>query len=203
MSRAGLLPVFVHVSIAAGDLEAAREASVELDEIVAGYSNPEHAAAALSTRGRLQLAEGDAAAACATLRSAVERWRDLNVPYEVATARTLLGQALRDLGDGEAATESFAAAAQLFDQIGARLDAQALVDGAPTPALPAGLTEREVEVLQLVASGLTNNEIAGELYLSAKTVSRHLSNIFTKIGVTSRAGATAFAFEHGLVQSRS
>jgi DNA-binding NarL/FixJ family response regulator len=68
--------------------------------------------------------------------------------------------------------------------------------------LPAGLTEREVEVLQLVAAGLTNNEIASSLYLSAKTVSRHLSNIFTKIGVTSRAGATAFAFEHGLVDSK-
>ena len=69
-------------------------------------------------------------------------------------------------------------------------------------ALPAGLTEREVEVLRLIAGGLTNNEIAGELFLSAKTVSRHLSNIFTKVGVSSRAGATAFAFEHRLVAGR-
>ena len=137
------------------------------------------------------------------MRQAVGRWRDLNVPYEVATAQTLLGQALREAGDDDAATESFAAAAKLFDHIGARLDAQRLTDGAPPPVLPAGLTEREVEVLQLVAAGLTNNEIASALYLSAKTVSRHLSNIFTKIGVTSRAGATAFAFEHGLVQARS
>ena len=56
-----------------------------------------------------------------------------------------------------------------------------------------------MEVLRLIAGGLTNNEIAGELFLSVKTVSRHLSNIFTKIGVSSRAGATAFAFEHELV----
>jgi len=61
------------------------------------------------------------------------------------------------------------------------------------PARSGGLTEREVEVLQLVAAGKSNNEIAAELYLSPKTVSRHLSNIFTKIDVTSRAGATAFA----------
>ncbi len=202
LARAALLPALVHVAIAAGDLDAAREASVELDRIVAGFANPEHAAAALSTRGRLQLAEGDPAAAAATLRHAVEGWRDLNVPYEIATAHTLLGEALRETGDEDGAVESFAAAAKLFDHIGARLDSQLLADGAPPPVLPAGLTEREVEVLQLVAAGLTNNEIASALYLSTKTVSRHLSNIFTKIGVTSRAGATAFAFEQGLVDSK-
>ncbi len=201
LSRAALLPAFVHVAIAADDLDGARAASVELDQLVAGYANPEHAAAALSTRGRLQLAEGDAPAACLTLRRAVERWRDLSVPYEVATAHTLLGQALREAGDDDAATESFAAATKLFDQIGARLDANLLeAEAAPVP--PSGLTGREVEVLQLVAAGLTNNEIASALYLSTKTVSRHLSNIFTKIGVTSRSGATAFAFEHGLVESK-
>jgi DNA-binding NarL/FixJ family response regulator len=100
-------------------------------------------------------------------------------------------------GDGTAATASFEAAVRLFDQIGARLDAHEVLAHSK-PALPAGLTEREVEVLRLVAGGLTNNEIASELFLSAKTVSRHLSNIFTKIGVSSRAGATAFAFEHHL-----
>ena len=201
LARAGLLPVLVHVAIAAGDLDAAQDAARELDQIVAGYGNPEHAAAALLTRGRLQLAQGDAAGACDTLQRAVERWRDLNVPYEVATARTLLGQALRETGDEDAAIDSFTAAAQLFEQIGARLDHQVLTDERAT-AYPAGLTEREVEVLRLVAAGLTNNDIAAALYLSAKTVSRHLSNIFTKIGVTSRAGATAFAFENGLVDAR-
>jgi DNA-binding CsgD family transcriptional regulator len=171
-------------------------------QVATGYANAEHAAAALSTRGRLQLAEGDAAGAAQTLRAAVERWRELNVPYEVATAQTLLGQALRETGDEDGATESFSGAAKLFDQLGARLDMQ-LLTGESTPSRPAGLTEREIEVLQLVAAGKTNNEIAADLYLSAKTVSRHLSNIFTKIGVTSRAAATAFAFEHGLVQTRT
>ena len=59
-----------------------------------------------------------------------------------------------------------------------------------------------MEVLRLVAAGHTNAEIATELFLSPKTVSRHLSNIFTKIGVTSRPPATAYAFEHELVEIR-
>ena len=143
------------------------------------------------------LADGDPAAT-ATLQQAVKSWQELGVPYEEATARTLLGQALRAAGDETGATASFDAAASLFEQIGAQLDArQALGDNRPT--LPAGLTVREAEVLRLVAGGLTNNEIATKLFLSPKTVSRHLSNIFTKIGVSSRASATAFAVEHHLL----
>jgi DNA-binding NarL/FixJ family response regulator len=122
--------------------------------------------------------------------------------YEEATARTLLGQALRVTGHEADATASFETAARLFEHIGARLDAREVVHG-NKPNLPAGLTEREIEVLRLVAGGLTNNEIATELFVSAKTVSRHLSNIFTKIGVSSRAGATAFAFEHHLLAPKA
>jgi DNA-binding NarL/FixJ family response regulator len=125
----------------------------------------------------------------------------LDVPYEVATASTLLGQALRDSGDEVGAVEAFTAATELFEQIGARLDAR-LVFGSSRPSLPCGLTEREVEVLRLIAAGKSNSHIATELFLSVKTVSRHLSNIFTKIGVTSRTAATAFAFEHELVDPR-
>ena len=125
------------------------------------------------------------------------------MPYEVATARTLLGQALRERRRrGRRPTASFAAAAALFDQIGARLDAQLVLRrhqaGAARPGSPSGRSRCSGSI----AAGLTNNEIAAELFLSAKTVSRHLSNIFTKIGVSSRAGATAFAFEHHLVEGR-
>jgi ATP/maltotriose-dependent transcriptional regulator MalT len=197
LARAGLLPTVVHVAVAAQDLDAAGTALEELEEITARLGTPELLAVAASTRGRLELARRDPAAV-ATLQVAVDRWRALDVPYEVATARTLLGQALRDAGEDEAATASFAAGAALFDHIGARLDADRHARDATAP-LPAGLTAREGEVLRLIAGGLTNNEIAAELHLSAKTVSRHLSNIFTKIGVTSRASATAFAFEHDLV----
>ncbi|HEX4776442.1 MAG TPA: response regulator transcription factor, partial [Acidimicrobiia bacterium] len=126
-------------------------------------------------------------------------------PYEVATTRTLLAQALHEDGDDGAARASFAAARTLFDRIGARLDrdrAELVVrDG--TRAWPRGLTDREAEVLGLVATGLSNKEIAAQLGLSVKTVSRHLSNIFTKIDVSSRSAATAFAFEQGIARGPS
>ena len=199
LGRAGLLPVLAHIAISAGDLDAARRATAELEATAATFGTPSLRAAARSTRGRLQLAEGDPSAAD-TLQLAVDAWHELDVPYEEATARTLLGQARRTAGDDAGATAAFEDAARLFGQIGARLDASGVIDGRK-PALPAGLTEREIEVLRLVARGLTNNDIAAELFLSTKTVSRHLSNIFTKIDVTSRAGATAFAFEHHLVNS--
>jgi ATP/maltotriose-dependent transcriptional regulator MalT len=201
LSRASLLPMLVHVAVAAGDLDAARRALAELDTTTSTFQTPTLRATERSTRGRLQLAERNPAAR-ETLQQAVEAWRALDVPYEEATARTLLGQALRVAGDESAAKDSFAAAARLFDHIGARLDSRLVVDGNER-RLPAGLTAREVEVLRLIAGGLTNNEIATELFLSVKTVSRHLSNIFTKIGVSSRAGATAFAFEHHLVAPKN
>jgi DNA-binding NarL/FixJ family response regulator len=121
--------------------------------------------------------------------------------YEVATAITLLAQAQRDAGDEGAAKESFARARALFEQVGARLDAHD-IDTSWRTRRPAGLTDREVEVLRLIASGQANKEIAAHLHLSAQTVSRHLTNIFNKIGVTSRAAATAFAFESDLIGGR-
>ena len=202
LARARLLPAAAQIAIAAGDLEGAGAAVRELEAIADAFDTPMLRAVTALARGRLQLAEQDPAAACATLREALRRWQELSVPYEVATARTLLAQALRDSGDERGARESFATARAMFDQIGVRLDERG-VDSAGQPSLPAGLTEREAEVLRLVAAGLANKEIAAELHLSAKTVSRHLSNIFTKVGVSSRAGATAFAFEHHLAGGRS
>jgi DNA-binding CsgD family transcriptional regulator len=198
LTRAGLLPIAVHVLIAAGDMDAAGEFVDEMIEIAERIPIPSIDAARWSTQGRYELATAGRDAV-STLERAVAAWHELRVPYEEATARTLLGEALRTRGDGVSAAEEFLGAARLFDQIGARLDAQsARGDGKP-PAAPAGLTNREVEVLRLVAAGHSNREIADGLFLSVKTVSRHLSNIFTKIGVTSRAGATAFAFEQELV----
>ena len=200
LGRASLLPMLVQVAVRAGDLDTARRALAELEETTAAFGTASLRASERSTRGRLLLAEHDPAAPLA-LREAVGSWQELEVPYEEATARTLLGQALRAAGDGAGATASFEAATDLFRQIGAQLDAKD-VWGQGKPLLPAGLTEREIEVLRLVANGLTNNEIAARLFLSPKTVSRHLSNIFTKLDVSSRAAATAFAVEHHLLTVR-
>jgi ATP/maltotriose-dependent transcriptional regulator MalT len=198
LARARLLPAAAQISVAAGDLAGAETCVQELEATAATYDTPMLRAMAGLARGRVQLAAHDVTAAVATLTDALGRWQELEVPFEVATTRTVLGQALREAGDEEAARESFAAARDLFDQIGAHLEA----GDQRGPDLPRGLTRREAEVLQLVASGLSNKEIAGALHLSTKTVSRHLSNIFTKIDVSSRAAATAFAFEHDLVADR-
>lgn len=200
LARARLLPILVQVAVATSDFDAAEAALSELDDIARAFDTPMLRATLESARGRLLLAQGDAAAP-EILQAAIDRWQALGVPYEVATARTLLGQARRDSGDEAGAAASFTEAVALFDQIGAHLDAR-LVQDTTKPELPAGLTEREVEVLQLIATGVSNSDIAATLHLSVKTVSRHLSNIFTKIGVTSRAAATAFAFEHELVSAR-
>src|SRR5262249_44821434 len=122
----------------------------------------------------------------------------LDMPYDTARGRVLMGRALLAAGDSESAARELATARRAFVDLGAT-PGSAEVDGllAPTPN-PAGLTDREVEVLRLAASGRSNAQIAAELVLSEKTVARHLSNIFTKIDVSSRTAAAAFAFEHGL-----
>ncbi len=199
LSRAKVLPMFVHIALASGDTDAASEAAEELEAIAATYGSALLRATARSSTGRVQLATEDPQA-MATLTEALRLWEELDVPYEVATTRTLVGAAQREAGDEAAATESFVRAAALFETLGAEVDAKRALGDAPPPSLPAGLTEREAEVLALVASGMTNSEIADALYLSAKTVSRHLSNIFTKIDVSSRAAATAFAFQQGIVE---
>ncbi len=194
-----LLPARIHIAIAGGDLESARRAADDLDAAATRYDSPALLAAAAASRGRLLLAEGDARAACATLHQALKKWQDLDVPYEAATVRLLLGEACREAGDEDGAAASFTAAARAFEQLGAVLDVRLIHDALhPSRSLPAGLTEREAEVLRLVAAGRSNKEIAAQLYLSDKTVARHLSNIFVKIGVSSRTAATAFAFQRGI-----
>ncbi len=204
LARAKLLPAHVQIAIAAEDLTGAAASVAELQATAKDFAAPTLWAAATLADGRLLLASDDKEGAAAALREAVSLWQSLEVPYEVASARTLLGAALRGVDD-EAASVSFEVAEELFQQIGARLEAAHSRSSRTEPAatkLPAGLTEREVEVLGLIAEGKTNKEIADALFLSGKTVSRHLSNIFAKIGVSTRAAATAFAFENGLAGQR-
>jgi DNA-binding NarL/FixJ family response regulator len=132
------------------------------------------------------------------LRRAWTLWQRVDAPYEAARTRVQVGAACRALGDDDAARMELDAARTVFEQLGARSDLASL---APASAAAADhpLTTRECEVLALVAQGQTNRSIATALFLSEKTVARHVSNIFTKIDVSSRAAATAFAYEHSLV----
>ena len=199
LRRAQLLAAQVEVAIAAGDLDAGRQASDELEAIARDFGTPALDAAAATARGALRLAEGDVAGAMEHLRHACVIWQELRLPYETARARMLYGVAVRGAGDEEGARLELRAALAAFQRLGAAADAGRAGELlAGSGDLPGGLTPREAEVLRLVAAGRTNREVAAELVISEHTVARHVQNIFAKLDLPSRAAATAFAFEHGL-----
>jgi DNA-binding CsgD family transcriptional regulator len=183
------------------DVAEARRAADELGEIAAQSGSAMIGAIAAHVRGAAVLAAGDPESAVEALREAVLVWQEMNAPYEVARARLLMGIACRGLGDDDGAALELGAARRAFEDLGAPLDVgdvDALMGRVPA-ADSHGLTARELEVLRLVATGRTNRQIAGDLVVSEHTVARHVQNIFAKLRVSSRAAATAFAFEHDLV----
>ena len=201
LARSRLLPALVEIMFAAGDAGAAGAAADELSEMAGDLDTPLLRALATHGEGAVLLLEGDARAALGALRHAWSAWRELEVPYEAARVRVLIGLACRELEDEETAEMELDAARSVFEQLGAVPDlARAQALSRESPAKPAGgLTARELDVLRLVATGKTNRSIAADLFLSEKTVARHVSNIFTKLGLSSRAAATAYAYEHDLV----
>ena len=197
--RARVLPGAIEVLLAGGDLAGARLVEEELAGIAERFGCPSLLAAAAFCDGAVALAEGDPEQALASLRAAAHAWRVLGSDYECARTMVLLGQVLRGAGDDRSAVGELEAARRTLVRLGAVPAAQAAARLLAPAALPRGLTEREVQVLRLVAGGRTNGDIAVVLFLSEKTVARHLSNIFTKIDVSSRTAAAAFAFENDLV----
>ena len=198
--RGKLLPAQVEIMLAVGDRPAARVATDELTGISESYDTPTLRAAAGAAHGAVLLAEGDARAAVVALRGAWQMWRELDAPYEAARVRVLVGLGCRALGDDEAAALDLDAARSVFAQLGAAPDLARLerLDGRRA-ASRHGLTMRELQVLGLLAAGKTNHAIASDLVLAEKTVDRHVSNIYTKLGVSSRAAATAYAYRQGLL----
>ena len=203
-ARARLLPASVEIALASNDLDGARAAAEELTRIAATLDAPWLRGMADHARGAIALAGGDARGAIDMLRSAYEVWQELEIPYEAARARTLIGLAHRALGEDDAAELELDAARWLFEQLAAAPDVARVNILAPpraaprTPRAAGGLTDRELQVLRRVAAGDTNRAIATQLRISEKTVARHVANIFTKLGLSTRAAATAYAFKHGL-----
>jgi DNA-binding CsgD family transcriptional regulator len=197
--RARMLRAHVDIMLAVGELAEARQASEELSAICSTAAVPMLDAIAERSAGAVCLAENDASTALAPLRRAATIWREIDAPYELARTRELIGLSLRALDDNEGAQLEFEAAATAYEQLGAVPDLQRVRPSVTGADRTSVLTAREVEVLRLVASGRTNRAIAGELVLSEKTVARHISNIFVKLGLSSRAAATAYAYEHDLV----
>ena len=195
--RPRLLAARVEVALQAADLSAAELAASALEDEAARMLTPYVQALASHARGRVQLAGGDPQSALPTLRRAWGLWQRVDVPYEAAKTRLEVGAACRALGDEDAARMEIDAARTAFQQLGALADLAA-IDRSNHDAEEGPLTAREKEVLKLVAHGGTNRAIAAELFLSEKTVARHLSNIFSKLDISSRSAATSYAYEHGL-----
>jgi DNA-binding NarL/FixJ family response regulator len=194
MSRARLLGPYVELVLASSDTASAGSAADELRAVAAEFGTPLLRAHAARAVGAVLLAEADANGALVELRRAFNGYNGLGVRYDAARTRLLLADACRELGDHDTAEiESSAARAAL----------SSLTDAGSWPTgpadLPRGLTQRELEVLRLLASGKTNRGIAQELVVSEKTVASHVSHIFTKLDVASRSAATAYAYDHNLV----
>ncbi|HVR13547.1 MAG TPA: LuxR C-terminal-related transcriptional regulator, partial [Gaiellaceae bacterium] len=201
MLRAGLLPACVEIMLAVGDLAEARGACDELQEIAAAHQSDVLRAASGRARGLLASADDDPHGALVALRESLSIWQELEAPYEVARLRVSVGLACRALGDEDTAVLELEVARDVFSRLRARPDV-AWVDvqlKRASASKPYGLSERELEVLRLVAAGNSNREIATRLVISEHTVARHMQNVFGKLGVSSRSAASAFAAAHELL----
>lgn len=199
LQRARMLPAQVDILLAAGEPDEARAACIELADIADSQGTDMLQALAAQAQGEVSLAGGEAATALVDLRRAFALWRQLEAPYEAARVRVRIGLACRMLADGEAAALELDAARAEFERLGAAPDlARLQALGEPAARHAGRLTSRELEVLRLIAAGKTNKAIAAQLHVSERTVDRHVSNIFTKLDVPSRAAATAYAYDHRL-----
>ena len=201
MARARLLPAYVEIMLTADDLDRASAASAELVEVAAATGFPYLDAAAVQSRGAVLLATGQPSDALKSLREGLQTWQALEAPYEAAKARVLIAAACLSIDDRDGAQLEYQTARRVFEELDAvpDLDRAADLMALGRSGASQGITPREHEVLRLLATGKTNREIATMLIISEKTVERHISNIFTKLGVSNRAAATAYAYDHGLL----
>jgi ATP/maltotriose-dependent transcriptional regulator MalT len=201
LERARFLPALVEIMLATGDIQEARTASRDLEEIAGRFDTDVLRAMAAEAKGSVALAGGEPLAALAPLRRAFEVWQEVEAPYEAARVRVRIGLACRALGDEETAGLEITAAREVFERLGALPDIDRLeaLDRSAQPDHEHELTRRELQILHLIAAGRTNRAIAAELFLSERTIDRHVSNILCKLDVPSRAAATAYAYEHKLL----
>ena len=200
-ARARMLGAAVDILIAAGDIDTARAVATEFAELASAFDAPLLSAASAHATGAVRLAENDIAGAATALQRASEIWRNLAIPYEEAHTSLLMATVCARRHDQDGCRLALETARRLFKALNAhaslaRIDEQSL----RAERQAAGpLSDREVQVLRLLATGKTNRDIAEELFISEKTVARHISNIFDKIGVSSRTGATAWAYQRHLI----
>jgi DNA-binding NarL/FixJ family response regulator len=192
-ARVRMLGPYVEIVCAGGDFDAARAAADELRALATELDTPYLRAIAARAAGVVLSAEGNEKEALVELRRALNALQALGARYDAACTRVLLARACDAIGDRDASEMELSAANTAFAHLGAWSADEARA------AVPDGLSKRELEVLMLLAQGKTNRGIAEELFISEKTVASHVSHLFTKIGVTTRSAATAYAYDRNLV----
>jgi DNA-binding CsgD family transcriptional regulator len=200
-ARARVLFAAVEILLAAGDLEHARAAATELSEIARTVGAPLLSGNAAHATGAVFLAEHDTASAATSLRQAAEIWRDLEMPYEEAHTCVLMATVCERRGDEDGRRLELDCARTLFARLNAEACLARLAELANrgTRQAVGPLSDREWQVLRLLAAGKTNRDIAEALFISEKTVARHVSNIFDKLGVSTRTEAAAWAYQRNLI----
>lgn len=202
LARTKLLPACIEIMLEAGNIGEAGNACQEFEKIADNFGTGALGAMAAHARGSVLLYDGDPAAALPCLRNAFDFWMRAEAPYLTARARELIGLACSALGDEEGARLELDAASAVFQELGAAPDLSRVASRVTTSGSTGnihGLTNRELQVLRLVAAGKTNKAIAAELFVSQRTVDRHVSNLFGKLDVPTRAAATTYAHRHKLV----
>lgn len=194
LERARLLPAAVGLALEAGDPAYANALADEAQATAAHYGTPGMVAGAARARALVLLAASRPADALPHLELAAQVYRDQRYRYASAQVHEGLAEAHRQLAQDTTAGAELACAREIYRQLGAVTDLERL----SRPTLPAGLTPREVEVLACIASGASNREVARQLFISDKTVGRHLANIYLKAGVSTRTAAAAWAHAHGI-----
>jgi DNA-binding NarL/FixJ family response regulator len=194
LERARLLPAAVGLALEAGDAAYALALAEEAAATAEHYGTPGMVAGAARARASVLLSESRPEEAIPLLELAAQVYRDQRYRYASAQVHEDLAHAQHQLGHEPSAAAELACAKEIYRQLGASPD----LDRLSRPRLPSGLTPREAEVLACIASGATNREVARALFISDKTVSRHLANIYLKAGVSTRTSAAAWARQHGI-----
>jgi LuxR family transcriptional regulator, maltose regulon positive regulatory protein len=210
------LELAIRARVCLGEREAAADALNELQEIAARARTRPVLAAVSSADGMLAASSGDHDAARRSFEDALDLLAACEAPFETGRVRLDLAATLHALGRRDQAQREIEAAIASFREIGAeaeRARAETMLEQLREPSVtrpaeatdgPLGdLSRRELEVLDLVAQGLTNREIAARLVLSEHTVNRHVANVLRKLGLSSRAAAASLAGRYGLGIARS
>ncbi|MDX2376913.1 LuxR C-terminal-related transcriptional regulator [Microbacterium sp. LRZ72] len=191
LNRVRLLRAAVEIALATGRRAEAAAFSSELSASAERYGSAGFSAWAAHARGMLAVADADTAAAVRELRAAVAAYRRERLPHDCAHALAWLGRACERAGEHDSAARERSESDAILERLGAERPIPTRLPAEQAPSL-GPLTTREAEVLACIAEGASNREAAQRLFISEKTVGRHLANIYLKLDVVSRTAAAAW-----------